>query len=42
VALGTIADGNTVFADIVARGSFFLSNSEARDKFVNHPFGLEE
>ncbi|KAI9770035.1 MAG: hypothetical protein M1839_003299 [Geoglossum umbratile] len=39
---GTIADGNTVFADIVARGSFFLSNSEARDKFVNRPFGLEE
>jgi hypothetical protein len=42
VALGTVIDGKTAFADIVARGSYFLSNNEARGKFVNDPYQLEE
>jgi hypothetical protein len=42
VTVGTVIDGKTAFADIVARGSYFLSNSEARGKFVNDPYQLEE
>lgn len=42
IALDTVVDGKTAFADIVARGSYFLSNGEARGKFVNNPYHLEE
>jgi hypothetical protein len=42
IALGTVVGGKTAFADIVARGSYFLSNGEARGKFVNNPYHLEE
>lgn len=42
VTLGTVVDGNTALADIVARGSYFLSNDEARGRFINNPYCLEE
>ena len=41
-ALGTVTDGKTAFADIVAHGSYFLSNSEARGRFITNPYQLEE
>lgn len=40
--LGTIANGKTAFADIVARGLYFLSNNKAREMFISNPHQLEE